>query len=162
MSAPQSNRIVAVDCMTLIWGIRKGPKPADKIERASLLFEQLEVDKATVIVPSVVLAEFLVAVPAEQRAQTAAAMGERFRVEPFDLHDAVLAAELWSEGKSHRQMGKPNARIALRADTLIIATARNHGAQEFFTDDDDCFRLANTVMTARRLPTVPPYLIQPS
>jgi predicted nucleic acid-binding protein len=85
-----------------------------------------------------------------------AAISERFRIEPFDIHDVVTAAELWDDGKSGRQMGQPNTRTVLRADCLIVATAKNHGASVFYTEDDACFAMAAKIMVAKRLPTEAP------
>jgi predicted nucleic acid-binding protein len=85
-------------------------------------------------------------------------MSERFLIEPFDARDAILAAELWNEGKSTREMKTRGSRVCLRADALIVATAKNHGATEFFTEDNDCFNMASKVMVAKRLPTIAPDL----
>jgi predicted nucleic acid-binding protein len=148
--------------MTLVWGIRK-KGPPEKITHAGYLFKQLERDKAQIIVPTVVLAEFVTPIrSSDDRAKVVAEMSARFLVEPFDIKDVILAAELWNHGKSNRQMGKDGARTSLRADALIVATAKNHGAKEFFTEDNDCFDMANKVMTAKRLPTIADGLFEKS
>jgi predicted nucleic acid-binding protein len=146
-------RIVAIDSMTLVWGIRKrGSK--ENLEHAAILFAELERDDATIIVPAVVVAEYLIPVPSEDRDNTVTAL-QRFQIEPFDVRDAVLAAKLWSDGKTRRQMASAGARICLRADTLIVATAKNRGAREFYTDDNDCFDMATRAgMAAKKLPTM--------
>lgn len=146
-------RLVAIDSMTLVWGVRKhGSK--ENLEHAALLFAQLEREEATIIVPAVAVAEYLVAVPQDDREKTIAAM-KRFQIEPFDVRDAALAAKLWSDGKVRRQMSRPGARICLKADTLIVATAKNRGAREFYTDDKDCLNMARRAgMDAKGLPTV--------
>jgi len=149
-------RVVAIDCMTLIWGVRK-KGPPEKIKHAAILFDQLDNEDATIILPSIVVAEYLTAVPGKDHERTITAM-KRFQIEPFDVRDASLAARLWNEGKTKRQMGTQGARIALRADSLIIATAKNRGAQEFFTEDSDCLKMAAKIMTASRLPTMSPFL----
>ena len=158
MTEPRNQRVVAVDTMTLVWGIRrKGPK--DRISHAGYLFKELEEDEAQIIVPSVVVLEFITPIrSSDERANVIAALTERFLIEPFDVRDAALAAELWNEGKSKREMKKEGARACLRADALIVATAKNHGATEFYTEDNDCFEMANKVMTAKRLPSIAPNL----
>jgi len=147
-----NTRVVAIDTMTLVWGVRKhGAK--ENLEHAALLFSQLERDEATIIVPSVVVAEYLIAVPPDNREQTIAAM-KRFQIEPFDVRDAALAAKLWCDGKTKRQMSREGARICLKADILIVATAKNCGAREFYTNDEDCLDMAQLAgMDAKRLPT---------
>lgn len=145
--------------MTLVWGIRQSG-PADKVKRAGYLFQQLAQNDAQVIVPSVVVAEFITPIPTEvERTRAVAAISERFRIEPFDAQDAILAVRLWNEGKN-RLKGIKGSRVSLRADAFIVATAFNHGALEFFTEDDDCFKMASSIMQARRLPTIAPSLFE--
>ena len=149
---------MAVDTMVLQWAIRRKGGSADKIKHALYLFAEFEREHAQIIVPSVVVAEFLIGVHPEAWPAVVASFTERFLVEPFDTKDTIMAATLWNYGKAHRAMGIPGARVRLRSDTLIIATAVGHGATEFYTDDDDCFAMAGKVMTAKRLPTIPPDL----
>jgi len=149
--------MVAVDTNTLHWAVRKQGS-SDKITHARYLFQELERDKAQIIVPSIVVAEYIIPVPPNLRSPVVAKLGQRFIIEPFDAKDATLAAKLWDYGKAHRNMGAQNSRTTLRADTLIVATAVNHGATEFYTDDADCLALAKTVMVAKPLPTIPPDL----
>jgi predicted nucleic acid-binding protein len=152
-------RVVAVDTMVLVWAIRKkGPK--DKILHAGYLFKELQQAKAQVIVPSIVVAEYIAPINPQDRIKVVAAITERFRIEPFDIKDVVTAAELWDWGRAGRPMQRPGARTALRADSLIVATARNHGATEFYTEDEACFAMANRIMTAKRLPTIAPSLFE--
>ncbi len=87
-------------------------------------------------------------------------MNERFRIEPFDFKDAVTAAELWDAGKAGRCMQHPNARTTLRADCLIVATVKNHGATEFYTEDNDCYAMAERVVETKHLPTIAPSLFE--
>jgi predicted nucleic acid-binding protein len=154
---PAKQRVVAVDNNILVWAIRK-KGPQDKVLHARYLFTELERDKAQIIVPSIVVAEFLAPISPQDRGLVVAAISERFRIEPFDIKDAVVAAELWDAGKAGRHMQHPNARTTLRADSLIVATAKNHGATEFYTEDDDCFAMASKIMDARRLPVIAPSL----
>jgi predicted nucleic acid-binding protein len=150
MSEPNS-RIVAIDTNVLVWGVRK-KGPADKMLYAGYLFDELSQDEAQIIIPSIVAAEFITDIPPDARAKVIAELSVRFRIEPFDAKDAILAAELWDIGKAGRQMAQPGARTTLRADTLIVATAKNHGAKEFYSDDGDCRDLASKFMTAKPLP----------
>jgi len=79
---------------------------------------------------------------------------------PFDVKCASLAANLFSIGKELRQGGIPGGRACLRADTLIIASAKMYGAKVFYSDDDDCVKLAGQVMTAKKLPDQPNTLFE--
>jgi len=144
--------------MVLVWGIRKSGN-LKEIKRAGYLFRELEQDEAQIIIPSIVVAEFITPIRApEEQVRTVAAMRERFIIAPFDAMDAVLAATLWNRGKSTRKMARQSARVCLRADALIVATAKNHGAEEFFTNNEDCLKMAASVMLARGLPNIAPDL----
>lgn len=157
MTDPKKHRIVAIDTNTLQWAVRKTGSP-DKIRHAGYLFAELDRDHAQIILPSIVVAEFLVPISDDARPAVVASLRERFLIEPFDTKDTIMAARLWNYGKANRAMGAPGARVILRADTLIIATAAGHGATEFYTDDEDCFAMASQVMTAKHLPTIAPDL----
>lgn len=140
--------------------MRKTNPPHEMTKRARYLFDELERDKAQIVLPSIVVTEFLCAVHDAARASVLAGLNRRFRIEPFDVRDTVLAAQLWDHGNARRKKGSPGGRVALRSDIYIIATAAGHGAKEFYTDDERCYRLAKQVpgITAKRLPTTAPNL----
>ena len=144
--------------MVLVWGIRK-QGDSERVKRARYLFKQLSSEDAQIIVPSVVIAEFVTPCSSRrEREEVVAKMRERFLIAPFDAKDAILAADLWTRGKKKREMGRRGSRVSLRADALIVATAHNHGAHAFFTEDKNCFKMAELVMEARPLPKIAPDL----
>ncbi len=139
--------------MTLIWGVRK-QGPAEWLKRAKVLFDNFERAQAQIIVPSIVVAEYLTAVDESKRRDVASAIGARFIVAPFDIKCTALAANLFWEGKQGRAMSTPDARKCLRADSMIIATAKTHGAKRFYSHDKDCRSLAQKAgMEPWNLPT---------
>ena len=77
MSNAKIDRIVAVDTQTLQWAIRR-KGPADKILYAGYLFAELDRDHAQIILPTIVVAEFISPVSAKDRAAVVASLGERF------------------------------------------------------------------------------------
>ena len=86
--------------MILIWGVRRQGN-GDMVEYAGYLFRQLEEDEAQVILPSVVVAEFLTQSKTQaERTHVLAELSKRFILVPFDARDAVLAAELWRYGNT--------------------------------------------------------------
>lgn len=120
--------------------------------RGAFLFTELNEDKAQIVLPAIVVAEYLGPIPPEQQSEVTAAISERFIVVPFDLRSAAISARLFEEGKAQLPPGKPGARRQLKADAMIIATAVAHGAREFYSEDEACLRLAGTVVEAKRLP----------
>jgi predicted nucleic acid-binding protein len=145
--------------MTLVWGIRQ-EGPEDRRKRAKWLFQQLELDKAQVIIPSVALSEYLIRVKPEEHGGVVAALSGRFLIQPFDAQCASLAAKLFLQGKELRKMSADGARKTLKADAFIIATAVVHGARKLYSGDADCRKLASKVrdLTVEDLPTVAPDL----
>jgi len=145
--------------MTLIWGVRKQGS-SDEQDRARYLFASLDEREAQVIIPSVVLSEFLVKVESGKMASTTAALAERFLIVPFDVRSAALAAELFARFKGKRTVGKAGARDCLKADALIVASAKTGGARTFFSDDSECRKMAEFVFPENvyRLPDQPEYL----
>jgi len=146
-------RVVAVDSMILAYAVRKTPAPADKVRRAKYLFDEFQREDAVIIVSAVVVAEYLGAVAEDQRKQTAEEIGARFQVEPFDQDDTVLAAKLCDDAQLYRQRNEEGQRHKIKADSMIIATAANRGAGEFFTEDGDSLKMAERFgMIAKKLP----------
>jgi predicted nucleic acid-binding protein len=149
-------RIVAVDSQTLVWGVRRDGTDEQK-QRAKWLFDALDAEDAQIIVPSVVVAEYLTPISPEKHDAVIASISGRFLIAPFDVLCASLAAELFQIGKPLREMGAqaPDCRKCLRADTLIIATAKVKGATVLYCGDTRCRKLATRIMTAQDLPDMP-------
>lgn len=161
MSNTKNSPIVAIDSMILVWGVR-GDGTSEQTKRTQWLLRNLENDEAQVMVPSVVLAEYLTLVEPQHHREVIAALNESFFIPPFDVRCATVAAGLFGEGKRQRRMKKAGARSCLRADSLIIATARVYGAEILYSNDRDCRNLADTVpgLTACDLPEAPPSLYE--
>lgn len=155
---PPPKPLVAIDSMTLVWGVRKkGPK--EMLDRAKWLFDALERDQAQIIIPSVAVSEYLTALDAKSHGDTLAEITARFDVRPFDVHCASKAATLFVEGREAREMETENVRKCLRADSFIVATAVCAGATVLYSHDSDIRNLAERAgMAAEDLPTIPPDL----
>jgi predicted nucleic acid-binding protein len=139
---------VALDTMVMIWGIKQvapahsSPRVADMQRRASILLSELEEDEATIIVPNIVVAELLLAVPSADHGKFVAELQNRFFMPTFDLRATVVAASLW---QAHRKLppGEQIERTTLKSDVMIIATAKVAGATKFYSNDDKARKLAN-------------------
>lgn len=157
---------VALDAHVLIWALpfgisdrTKKKKQNDHLRemqrRSAILIKELERDKQIVIVPLVSVAEFLVGIRQEHHASVIAQFHSRFICPPFDIRACALAAKL---EQTHRGFPKSEQveRKHLRADAMIVATAKVNGASKFYSHEAACRRMAQEAnMIAEDLPTHP-------
>jgi predicted nucleic acid-binding protein len=144
--------IVAVDTMSLIWGLR-GQGPKEKCKLAQWLFRQFTIHKTQVVLPSIVVSEYLTAEPdASKHANIIAELDKRFLIFPFDQRCASTAAILFRKGQALRTKGKAGGRPILRADSMIISVAKEYGARTIYSHDAAFRSLAKTVMKSSDLP----------
>jgi predicted nucleic acid-binding protein len=103
------------------------------------------------MVPAIVLSEYLVKFDAADRQEEFNILLARYvHVVPFDQHTAEIAADIARRYMLEKQSGPQNAvarqvnedRVCLKADTLIIATALQHSATAFLTNDEPADRVA--------------------
>ena len=135
----------------------KRPKDLEELHiRSKLLILQLARKKETVLLPAVAVSELLVPVPSAQKGTLIATLSGRFVCPPFDLHAAAIAADLWSQYKQLPQDLKYENRHVLKADSMIVASARAFGASDFYSHDRNCRALAGLVMNAHDLPVNDP------
>jgi len=145
--------------MILAWWVRKESSPgqSDMIVRSQWLMESLEQQKATVMISTVSLAEFLRGSSPHQQAEQAAFLQQAFVVMGFDMLSAIVAAELYPNVASMDDYEK--RRTALKADIQIVATACAAKATVFYSHDAACRKLAKAGgIDARDLPDIAPTL----
>jgi len=120
--------------------------------RANILIHQLDEQKATLLLPSVVVAEYLCGIEPEKHGAVLAELQQRFLTPPFDVRASAMAAQLWLR---HRELPKAEQaeRTVLKADVLIIASAKLAGAVRFYSHDATCRKIAAQIMDASDLPT---------
>lgn len=153
--------MIGIDSMILIyagWGPRKSDKVSSNAEelgvRSKLLLHMNRKD--IIVLPTVAISEILVPVSPAQRGVLLAKLTDRFLCPPFDLPAAAIAADLWSRHKTLPKNLQYTKRQVLRADTMIVATAKVAGATKFYSHDRKCRALANMVMTGCELPVRDP------
>lgn len=161
----------ACDSQVLLWSMpwamtaaakKKRKEGQDVIEmrrRARLLMTMLDNDRTIIVIPSVAVAELLAGIDPARHVSILAEFTNRFFCPPFDAAASILAAKLWQyeRGLKNVSPGLPeddrSERIILKADMLIISTAKMAGATIFFSHDEKARRLAKQAdMEARDLP----------
>ena len=157
---------VCLDNHILIWGVRgmSTPGQEQEIERAKQLFEDLDQSDARVMIPSVVVAEFLAGVPKPQHGNLLDVLNRRFQIPPFDTRTAALAAELWREAAERNPHLKDQVKEAfpgtekakIKADIMILATALARNADILYTHDGPLAKVAEGRIDVSELPPLRP------
>ncbi len=122
--------------------------------RAKLLIYKAADREDTIILPTVAISELLVPVVPARRGALARELEKVFQCPPFDIPAATIAADLWAEFKKVRQaQDSTGQRNVLRADAMIVASARAANATHFYSHDTQCRTLAELAgMIALDLP----------
>ena len=124
--------------------------------RSKIRLHQLAKQDEPVLLPTIAVSELLIPVPAADRGALIAAIQEQFVCPPFDLPAAAIAADIWAEHSKLPQDLQYTNRRTLKADALIVASAKSAGATDFFTNDRKCRALAKIVMRVHDLPKYDP------
>jgi predicted nucleic acid-binding protein len=153
--------IFGIDTQILIYAEAVPPKNGNRCkefaelqERAKLLIYKAADDGDTIVLPAVVISELLVPVPSSQRGAVVQVLEKTFQCPPLDIPAATIAADLWSKFRSLPEGQTVNiSRNVLRADALIVASARAANATHFYSHDAQCRKLAELAgMKALDLP----------
>lgn len=134
-------RYVGVDCNVLVHAIQRSG-PAEAIRRAGWLFEQMEQNKQTPLISSVVVGEYLVGVAPEKQDAVLKVFRGRFFLPAYDAAAARVAAELTRGAADLRRPDRANDRRLIKADAMIVAVAAVHHAERFVSQDRRCRTLA--------------------
>lgn len=129
------------------------PATAKKLEhckdRIENLVNELNDEKARILIPTPVLSEFLVcAGPNKQQYLDEFTSSYGFLVETFDQRAAVELAELEDAGRTIKKKKKKKTanvnvtKAHLRFDRQIIAIAKVHGASTLYTGDNNLASVA--------------------
>ena len=159
-----------LDNHILIWGIRGVAAVGQEImvRRARALMKELEKNKVDILVPAVVVSEFLAGVPKSQHTELLRVLNRRFELPPFDVRAAAVAAEVWREIASRnpdlraqiQETFPGTQRSKIKADIQILATALVRKADVLYTHDGPLTNVAAGLITVRGLPPPPPTQVE--
>ena len=151
--------LVCLDTHILIWGIKEEATPdrVEMIPRAKYFFSELTKAKTKALVPSVVIGEFLLKIPASAHVTVLNLMRETFITAPYDLQAAARFAALWqerSEGNFIKRLQDElgATRAELRADCMIVATALAQNASCIYSHDRKLKTFAGDAIPVVELP----------
>ncbi len=141
----------AIDTQILIFALRTKFKDDDQKQLAARSRELLKMlhDTSTPIVLSLIsVGEYLVGVEERRRAMVGQELVERFRIAPYNLRAAVVAAGLVPEAKKLVD----GDRQLLMADCKIVGSIVTYPCKVFYTHDAKLRKLAEPVLNVHGLP----------
>lgn len=133
--------LVTVDTNILIWGVRHDSTPGQEfmIDRAVAFLAWLDANDHKLVLTATSIAEYFIGAPPDAVAKEMKSIASRFKIIPFDTRAALVAAELRSDksfiSSLRDTVGK--SAPAIKCDVVLVATAKAHGVQKIYSNDDD-------------------------
>lgn len=130
--------MIVLDTQILVWAITNEPNPKceDCHERAKQLVQRYADAKQPIIIPAIVLAEYLAGTSSERSRSILDIATKAYRIAPFDMVCAKVAADLYDKRIFDATLlGNRVSRDALKDDYKILATAIVHGGNQLYTSD---------------------------
>jgi hypothetical protein len=162
-----STLILAIDPKARPPNDPRTDKPVERCkERVEHLLLTLQKARTPILIPTPVLAEYLVkAGPEKHRMLELFTDSKNFEVGPFDVKAAVELAELLGDPDLLKKaaLDQKTTKAKIKFDRQIVSIAKTKGASPLYTDDDGLATLARSngiaaVMTWE-LPEPPPTTI---
>lgn len=144
---------VCLDTNVLIWGIRKAASQEQQhmINHTTKFIEYLKQGNTNIIIPSVVVGEFLSGTQSKEHACVLQKISSLFDVVDFDSHAALIFSRLWQTKKSfHKTLDIP--RNEMKADLMIVACAISSGSEVLYSHDKGLRELCKGEIEGRDIP----------
>lgn len=157
---------VCLDNNILVLAIRGAASNGQEnmIARAQALIAAIERQRDVVIVPAVVVGEFLAGIPVTEHKQTLQVLTRRFQIPSYDARAAAIAARIWRERAGQmpsandllREIVPDIKNAKIKSDIQILATAIANRATTLFTHDKALIALAKYTNSPILICDLPP------
>lgn len=149
--------IVCIDTHVLIWGIKKQASTSQSymVERTTNFLNWLQNEKQKVIVPTPVLGEFLMRIPANDHDRVTRQIQSSFIVPPYDAATASMFAKIWQINKNNGLPSENGGRDKIKTDSLIVAVAVVNKAKILYSEDPGLQKFAQGFIETRSIPLIP-------
>lgn len=153
--------MICLDTSILIWGVRgfASRTQEDEIVKAERYIKWLAIKNKQVIIPAIVLSEYLVGANAtELHDRTIFEKG--FQIAPFDVPAAMIAADLARDIDLIKTVAKDHNidRQCIKSDIMIAAIAIHRQAEKIVTSDKYFAvfkKIVKDKITISKLPDIP-------
>jgi predicted nucleic acid-binding protein len=153
--------MICLDTPVLIWGVRGFASRGQEheIDNAGRYIKWLKLKEQTVMIPTPVLAEYLVGESATDR-HDGTIFETGFQIAPFDLRAAVIAAELARDIGLIKSIKKEEdvSHQCIKTDIMLAAIAIERKAEKIITTDNGFkifSKLVGKRITIGRIPEIP-------
>lgn len=153
--------LVCLDTHILIWGIKEEATEGQEemIARAKAFLEHLEKTDRRVLIPAVVVAEFLLRLPVEVHHTIVNLFQRAFFTAPFDLQAAERFARIWQAQRDTGRIQELSqshgaTKSELKADCMIVATAVARGTSCIYSNDDTLQKFAEGYIDVHEMPDI--------
>lgn len=152
--------LVCVDTHVLIWGVQgvSRPNQSDMIPKTWCLLRDIDKAGDRILVPTPAIWEYLLGIDNEEHGNVISTFQQRFRIAPFDVKAAHIAARLWKnkmEGALDRdEWVACSGRQKLKIDCQIVAIAVACDAKIIYSEDPDIIRYSKDVIQVQPIPPI--------
>ncbi len=154
--------LVCLDTHLLIWGVKEEAEAGQEsmIPKTKAFLKHLDRSGDKVAIPSIVLGEFLMRVPADDHAQIINYLTRKFIILPCDLIAASMFARIWRSKQDDNTYDRLRedfsaSREELKADCFIVATAVAHNASCIYSYDPKLAKFAEGYIEVKEMPNLP-------
>ena len=154
-------KLVCFDSNVLIWGVKEQATLGQEfmIPRTKAFMKYLDENDTRVMIPSVVIAEFLMPIPINMHAMLTNLLDRSFLIASFDTAAASAFAKIWQSKKDQfviEALAKSGAtKSELKMDNLIVATAVSQKADCIYSHDGPLKAFADGYIDVQDIPAIP-------
>jgi predicted nucleic acid-binding protein len=152
--------IVGFDTHILIWGVQKTSRQEQQemIPKTVRFLKQLDAQQIKVIIPSVVLSEFLMPIPTSEMNAYLQKIEEKFLLIPYDAIAAIEFAKIWQSKQDDNTIqtliNKSFSKHHLKVDGMIVATAVTRRASCIYSHDPGLKKFAAGYIEVKEIPSL--------
>ena len=154
-------KTVCLDTQVLIWGIKEEADNGqdEMISRTKALLQNLEEDDKKILIPSIVIGEFLIRTPEAAYQTIINLIQTNYMVAEYDIMAANHFAKIWNAKKNSAAVESIKESGATRkeliADRMIVATAIANKVECIYSHDNGVAAFGDGFIDVRKVPQMP-------
>jgi len=147
---------VCLDNQILGWGISRNgiESPKEKELQAIKFFDELSKNNFTIIIPTIVLSEFLAPINPQDHDDYILLLSEFAQFSTFDIDASKILAKILFEKYDALKEIQEKGNIPkqkLKVDVQIVATAMANDCDEIYSEDEEIPKIADGYIISKRM-----------